>query len=484
MMELLKIFSSGNFIAQGHCYPWRPELVWLHTGSDILIALSCYSIFLLLIYYLGHRQDDVCPDRLFLSGLLILYCGTIHLLETWIIWYPAYWVLAVIKGIIALISLYTVGKLVFLREKVLAVTSNMKLERVNLVLKPEIIEYQPTQVRVYEDLKQKIAQLSQQLAETTKKLQAEIQQSQQTKSQLHSAQSQLVQSEKMSSLGMMVAGIAHEINNPVSFVYGNITPAQEYTQDMLGLIELYQQHYPKPVPAIQEYTNNIDLEFLVQDLPKLLESMKVGSERIRDITTSLRTFSRMDKTQMTRVNIHESLESTLLILRHRLKAKSDRPEIEVVKNYGILPPVECYPGQLNQVFMNILVNAVDAMEWKGVSIEQLGSEKQTPNSAPRIEICTEIVETPEGSFNSQSVAIRIRDNGPGIKERVRRLLFDPFFTTKALGQGTGLGLSISYQIVVTNHGGQLDCVSVAGAGTEFIIQIPVRQPPRRYGESS
>ena len=259
---------------------------------------------------------------------------------------------------------------------------------------------------------------------------------------------------------------------------------RKYTQDMLGLIELYQQHYPKPVPAIQEYTNNIDLEFLVQDLPKLLESMKVGSERIRDITTSLRTFSRMDKTQMTRVNIHESLESTLLILRHRLKAKSDRPEIEVVKNYGILPPVECYPGQLNQVFMNILVNAVDAMEWKGVSIEQLGSEKQTPNSAPRIEICTEIVETPEGSFNSQSVAIRIRDNGPGIKERVRRLLFDPFFTTKALGQGTGLGLSISYQIVVTNHGGQLDCVSVAGAGTEFIIQIPVRQPPWRYGESS
>ena len=235
MMELLKIFSSGNFIAQGHCYPWRPELVWLHTGSDILIALSCYSIFLLLIYYLGHRQDDVCPDRLFLSGLLILYCGTIHLLETWIIWYPAYWVLAVIKGIIALISLYTVGKLVFLREKVLAVTSNMKLERVNLVLKPEIIEYQPTQVRVYEDLKQKIAQLSQQLAETTKKLQAEIQQSQQTKSQLHSAQSQLVQSEKMSSLGMMVAGIAHEINNPVSFVYGNITPAQEIYPRYVGV---------------------------------------------------------------------------------------------------------------------------------------------------------------------------------------------------------------------------------------------------------
>jgi PAS domain S-box-containing protein len=302
--------------------------------------------------------------------------------------------------------------------------------------------------------------------------------------QLKQAQAQLVQSEKMSSLGMMVAGIAHEINNPVSFVYGNLAPAGEYIQELLEVVNLYRQHYPVPVPAIQEYTETIDLDFLIVDLPDLLASMKVGAERIRDIVLSLRTFSRLDQAEMKRVNIHEGLDTTLLILQHRLKEKPGRPAIEVIKKYGTLPPVECYSGQLNQVFMNILVNAIDALESKSVSSEQLESENLTPHPLPCIQICTEMVDSLELIPNSKSVSIRISDNGPGMTERVQHLLFDPFFTTKPVGKGTGLGLSISYQIVVAKHGGQLECVSAPGQGTEFIIQIPIFQSNRKPLASS
>jgi signal transduction histidine kinase len=302
--------------------------------------------------------------------------------------------------------------------------------------------------------------------------------------QLKQAQAQLVQSEKMSSLGMMVAGIAHEINNPVCFVYGNITPASEYIQDLLELINLYQQHYPNPEPAIQEYTETIELDFLVEDLPHLLASMKVGAERIRDIIATLRTFSRLDEATMKRVNIHEGLDTTLLILQHRLKEKPGRPTIEVVKKYGTLPPVECHAGQLNQVFMNILANAVDALESKRASSERGESEPLTPQPLPRIQICTEVLDNSESTQGLQSVVIRISDNGTGMTERVRRQLFDPFFTTKPVGQGTGLGLSISYQIVVAEHGGQIECVSAPGRGTEFIIQIPIAQSHRQSPASS
>jgi signal transduction histidine kinase len=301
----------------------------------------------------------------------------------------------------------------------------------------------------------------------------------QTLHQLKQAQAHLVQSEKMSSLGMMVAGIAHEINNPVSFVYGNIAPASEYIQELLELISLYRQHYPNPIPAIQEYTETIELDFIVEDLLNLLTSMKVGAERIRDIVVTLRTFSRVDELEMQRVNLHEGIDSTLLILQHRLKEKPGHPGIKVIKNYGILPPVECYAGQLNQVFMNILANAIDALEFKRVSSEQVESETWSAHPSPRIEICTELVDSSESTQDSKSVVIRIIDNGSGMTERVRLLLFDPFFTTKPVGQGTGLGLSISYQIVVAKHGGKLRCVSAPGQGTEFIIELPVLQPRRK-----
>jgi signal transduction histidine kinase len=272
---------------------------------------------------------------------------------------------------------------------------------------------------------------------------------------------QLVQSEKMSSLGQLVAGVAHEINNPINFISGNIAPAGEYINDILSLLKLYQQYYPNPDPEIQAKEAQIDIGFLIEDLPKLLNSMAVGGKRIKEIVRSLRNFSRLDESAVKAVNIHEGLDSTLLILENRIKATPERQAIEVIKKYGDLPCVECYVGQLNQVFMNILVNAIDAVEEK-----QINSFK---NCHP-LQICIYTKLT-----NNQQVEIHIIDNGIGIPEKVKKMLFDPFFTTKPVGKGTGLGLSISYKIITEQHHGKLDCISTPGEGTEFIITIPLYQ---------
>jgi two-component system, NtrC family, sensor kinase len=284
---------------------------------------------------------------------------------------------------------------------------------------------------------------------------------QNTLQELQRTQMQLIQSEKMSGLGQLIAGVAHEINNPVNFIFGNLIFANNYIEDLLRLVQLYEQHYGDRVPEIQELAKDIDLNFLIEDLRKLLKSMKIGAERIREIVLSLRTFSRMDEAEMKKVDIHEGLDSTLMILGHRIKAKPGCIAIEVIKEYGNLPLVECYAGQLNQVFMNILANAIDALD------ESLVNESEKLTN-PQIRICTELLE-------GDRVKISIADNGLGIPSAVKTRLFDPFFTTKAIGKGTGMGLSISYQIISDRHGGSLECISQPGAGAEFVIVIPLCQ---------
>ncbi|MEH2058824.1 MAG: ATP-binding protein [Nostoc sp.] len=295
---------------------------------------------------------------------------------------------------------------------------------------------------------------------------------QETLKELQLTQTQLIQSEKMSSLGQMVAGIAHEINNPVSFIYGNLHHAHKYTQDLLKLVQIYQQFCPNPLPEIQEQIEEIDLNFLIQDTTKLFQSMTVGAERIQEIVKSLRNFSRLDEAELKQVNIHEGIDSTLMILEHRLQARHEYPEIKVIKKYSQLPNVTCYPSQLNQVFINILANAIDALEvsakngeWSTVNSQITENGKLSKNN-PQIQIKTEVID-------KNWIAVSIADNGLGINEQVRSKLFDPFFTTKNVGKGTGLGLYISYQIIVEKHDGQLSCFSVPGKGAEFVIRIPV-----------
>lgn len=291
--------------------------------------------------------------------------------------------------------------------------------------------------------------------------QQQAEQLEQTIAHLQATQAQLVQTEKMSSLGQLVAGIAHEINNPVNFIYGNLIHTDTYVKDILNLLSLYQQHVDRPHPDIIQAMEDVDLEFLVKDLPKMLVSMKVGADRIRKIVRSLRNFSRLDEAERKDVDLHEGIESTLLILQHRLKAKSGGPEIQVIKNYGSLPLFECYAGQMNQVLMNILSNAIDAIEY---------NTDLKPGEGI-ITITTEVVKKHD---NRQYAAIRIADNGAGIPDSVKDRIFDPFFTTKPIGRGTGLGLSISYQIIVDRHGGTFECQSQPGRGTQFEIAIPIR----------
>lgn len=280
--------------------------------------------------------------------------------------------------------------------------------------------------------------------------------------ELQQAQTQLIQAEKMSSLGQMVAGIAHEINNPVGFIFGNLTYTEEYTGKLMKLLQMYRDEYPEPSPALQEAIEVFELDFLLDDLPKMLSSMQVGATRIRDIVRSLRNFSRLDESDMKKVNIHEGIDSTLMILEHRLKfqpvsvagTKCHRPAIQIVKEYGQLPLVECYAGLLNQVFMNIIANAIDVL--------------QEPLENPEIiRIRTEV----EGTL----AVIRIADNGAGITDQVKQRIFDPFYTTKRIGSGTGMGLAISHSIIVEKHKGEIKCFSVLGKGTEISIKIPIKR---------
>ncbi|BAZ30883.1 multi-sensor signal transduction multi-kinase [Cylindrospermum sp. NIES-4074] len=311
--------------------------------------------------------------------------------------------------------------------------------------------------QLYANLEEKVAKRTQELNEKNLRLQ-------ETLEELKITQSQLIQTEKMSSLGQMVAGIAHEINNPVSFIHGNLTHIDKYTQDLLAFIKLYYEIYPNTAPELDEFMANIDFDFLKEDMPITLASMKSGTQRIREIVLTLRNFSRLDEAEMKPVNIHEGIDSTLLILQSRLQVKPGYPDIEVIKDYGDLPNVECYAGQLNQVFMNIIVNAIDSLN----KFNQERTVAEMSNNPSKIIIRTHLI-------NPNWVAISIKDNGTGMSTVVKQKLFDPFFTTKPVGGGTGLGLSISYQIVVDKHHGKIECISEPEKGAEFVIEIPLRQ---------
>ncbi|MCC3494428.1 MAG: AAA family ATPase [Microcoleus sp. PH2017_25_DOB_D_A] len=352
--------------------------------------------------------------------------------------------------------------------------------------------FSPERLQVLKVLTSQVA-IALENAKLYAKAQQKSQQLEQSLHKLQQTQAQLVQTEKISSLGQLVAGVAHEVNNPVGFISGNLHHANDYVRDLICIVNLYQQHYPQPVQEIAEAAEDMELDYLMEDLPKMLGSMQLGTDRIRDIMQSLRNFSRVDGNEKKPADIHAGIESTLMILQHRLKANAERPSIQVIKEYGDLPAVECYSGQLNQVFMNLLSNAIDALDESNASRTYADIDKH-PNI---ITVCTEVKDVKEegirkkeegrgnkeeerenkeevrGGKSESFAVIRIKDNGPGMPESTRCKLFDPFFTTKPEGKGTGLGLSISYQIVVEKHGGAIECISEPGKGAEFVIAIPL-----------
>ncbi|MBD2517406.1 GHKL domain-containing protein [Nostoc sp. FACHB-973] len=335
-----------------------------------------------------------------------------------------------------------------------------QLKKTNRILQKKLERSETDRMKL-EDINKKKESLLKKVIDELQEYQSKLEErSQELETMLLNLQ---IMENKMSTLGSLVADVAHEINNPIAFIAGNLTPAQEYIQNLLDMIDIYQQIYPKASQEIQEKIEFLDLEYVREDLPKLISSIKEGTDRISNLSKSLRTFSRSDTEQKVLFNLHEGINSTLVILKYRLQANKMRPAIQVIQEYGEFLILECFPGQLNQVFMNLLANAIDALEESnsGLSFDQI---KASPN---QITINTALTE------DKSHALIRIKDNGVGISAEVKEKIFNHLFTTKPAGKGTGLGLSISYQIIVQKHRGTLEVNSVLGEGSEFIITLPI-----------
>ncbi|MBF2009156.1 MAG: response regulator [Chlorogloeopsis fritschii C42_A2020_084] len=341
-----------------------------------------------------------------------------------------------------------------IEEKIKGLT----LGAVDYILKPFQQEEVLVRVKLHLKMRRLNLELDEQKQQLEKRVQERTAELSLTLEQLKKTQLQLIQSEKISSLGQVVTGIAHEVNNPLGLISTNLYYASNYVEELVKLIHLYQKKFPYPGSDIEEKIEAMDLVHILKDVPKLISSMKVGTDSIRSTMQSLQNFSRADGERKKAVDIHEGLEVTLMILQHRLKAKPKRPAIQVIKEYGNLPKIECYPGQLNQVFMNLLINAIESLD------ESIFVEENAKIIYPQIRITT--------SIDKQQVTIRIANNGIEIKDLAPNQIFQPFFSLQPQETGNGLGLSISYQIITENHGGTLQYISLSGEGTEFLIQIP------------
>lgn len=468
----------------------KPVLVQILPFSSVLFGTSGRRGLAIAIVDLKQMQQEA--SETFLTSTLILLAGIAIIL--------------ILMGILlrknVLLPLAKLSQAVALSKEtgIFSIPEKMPANEIKFLATKFQSVFE--QLEAYEQLKIEIGQrqkVEEILRESEARERSKSEQLERTLLELQRTQTQLVQSEKMSSLGQLVAGVAHEINNPISFINGNVLYASQYIQELFVLLELYEANYPHPIGQIQERLEQSDLPFIRHDLPKLLKSMQVGCDRIREIVQLLRNFSRLDESEIKNVYIHEGIDSTLMLLQSRLNAKSNCPDIQVVKKYDNLPLIECYPGLLNQVFMNILINAIEAIEEKyktNHAYNMDGDRKKkdelllTGNdlrkTTPTLPIQTDPPQTLQAqviptitiraeAIGSDRIAIRIGDNGIGICQQVQGQLFDPFFTTKPIGKGTGMGLSISYQIVAEKHHGSLSCQSEVAKGTEFTIEIPTKQ---------